>query len=284
MRTVYFDTNAYVDAFEDRKPGLFPRIKQKVDSGAMITIGSDSLLLEVMNGLTTAPNLELGLTRFFSLDPKWLFVAALGARDVILTFDPIVQTDPVGALFTWQQVLPIFFQEPLLLLVNPDLHIPTVAALKSLFSAPRLDNSEQRRDAHLQNQRHGLMKRLETESKEQLFTWLVTRWLNGHPRSKTFADELLANPDRAPAFRLDFELECYLAKPRNLITLKNEHLDRVHAAVIPFVDFFITGDAALRKALEWYDSTVRLPVGRKPYMAKVCKDWSDVEDRLSEAS
>ena len=103
--------------------------------------------------------------------------------------------------------------------------------------------------------------------------------LTGQPRAAEIAVEAYADPDIAPAFRIAFEIDCYVAKRQATKQVKNEFLDRLHATVIPFVDLFLTGDDALLKALAWYDAEVRLPAGRSSYMDTVCCDWSQFEER-----
>lgn len=278
MTTAFFDTNAFFNVFEDRQPGLYATLQRYAREAGIVPVASDALLREIVEGIET-PNFDIGITRLFALNPRWIFAAALPRRDLILHYDPLVQTDAAGALLTWHEVLPIFFEPPEVLLQFPDLRIPTPEALKQVFRPALLKQHTHRYDDYLKMQHDGLYKRLETESKESLFAWLVTRSLNNDPRGGAFAAELYKNPDRAPAFRLSFELECYLARPVAGRHLKNKFLDRLHATLMPFVDLFITNDVDLIKALEWYDREVRTPAGKAPYMAKVCRGWQEFEER-----
>jgi len=278
MRTAFFDTNAFFNVFEDRQPGQYAALQRYARDAGIVPVATDALLKEIVEGIEK-PNFDIGITRLFALNPRWLFAAALPRRDIILHYDPLVQTDAVETLLTWHEALPVFFEPPDVLLAIPDLRIPTPQALKQIFQPALLKQHTHRYDDYLKMQQDGLYKRMGTESKESLFAWLVTRSLNDDPRGAAFSAEVYKDPDRAPAFRLSFELECYAARPVAGRHLKNKFLDRLHATLIPFVDLFVTNDVDLIKALEWYDREVRVPAGKAPYMDKVCRDWSEFEQR-----
>jgi hypothetical protein len=284
VKTVYFDTNAFVDVFEDRKPGRYATVQDLARRGAIRPVASDVLLKELVEG-GQKPNFDLGLRRFFSLDPRWILAGAgLRQRDLILHYDPMVQTDPLGEQMTWHRALPRFFETPEVLVAIPDLRIPTPGALRQVFEPELLKLEADKYGDFLRWLQDTLFVRLQEQSKEGLFAWLVTRTLNGDPRGATFAAEVYLDPDRAPAFRIAFELDCYAARPQAGKHVKNEFLDRLHATLIPFVDLFVTGDAALIKALVWYDDVVRIPAGRSPYMNKVCRDWQEFESRADDGT
>lgn len=270
MKTVYFDTNAFVDVFEDRQPGRYPPVQELVRSGAIRPVASDALLNELVKG-SEKTSFDLGINRFFSLDPRWMLAGAgLRQRDLILHYFPEVQTDPIEFM-TWHHALPRFFEPSEMLLAVPDLRVPTPAALKQVFLPELLQQHAHRYDDHLKWLQDTLYERLQRDSKETVFAWLVNRVLNGQPRSAAIAAEAYADPDIAPAFRISFELDCSAARPQASKQLKHEFLDRLHATIMPFVDFFVTGDEELLKALKWYDEAVRIPAGRTSYMDRVCR-------------
>ena len=117
------------------------------------------------------------------------------------------------------------------------------------------------------------------DPKDDVFRWLVVQTLNKDPRGYVFADQLLVDPNRAPAFRLAFELDCYKADTTTT-WLKNPFFDRLHIGAIPYVDFFVTSDAKLSNQLQWYDTNVRIPFGKAPYMTKVCGDFTEFARRI----
>lgn len=280
MKTVYFDTNAFVDVFEDRKPGRFATVQNLARRGLIRPVASDALLKEIVEG-SQEPNFDLGITRFFSLDSRWMLAGAgLRQRDLLLHFYPDLQTDRIE-FTTWQQALPRFFEPPEILVAIPDLRIPTPQALRQVFTPELLKLESKKYDDYLKWLQDTLYERLQRESKESLFIWAAKRVLKGKPRLAEMAAEAYANLDIAPAFRIAFELDCYAAKPQATKHVKNEFLDRLHATIIPFVDLFVTGDEALLKALTWFDADVRLPAGKSPYMAKVCGDWQTFESRAT---
>ena len=75
VKTVYFDTNAFVDVFEDRKPGRFAKVQDLARRELIRPVASDALLKEVAEG-SQKPNFDLGITRFFSLDSRWMLAGA----------------------------------------------------------------------------------------------------------------------------------------------------------------------------------------------------------------
>src|SRR5438046_1441159 len=48
VKTVYFDTNAFVDVFEDRKPGRYATVQDLVRRGLVRPVASDALLKELV--------------------------------------------------------------------------------------------------------------------------------------------------------------------------------------------------------------------------------------------
>ena len=283
MKTVYFDTNAFVDVFEDRKPGRYATVQELVQRRLIRPVASDALLKELVEG-SQKPNFDLGITRFFSLDARWMLAGAgLRQRDLLLHFYPDLQTDRIEFM-TWQEALPRFFEPPEILLAVPDLRIPTPQALRQVFTPELLKLESKKYDDYLKWLQDTLYERLQKESKESLFIWLAKRVLTNQPRAAEMAAEAYAELDIAPAFRIAFELDCYAARTKATKHVKNEFLDRLHATIIPFVDLFVTSDDALLKALAWFDEEVRLPAGKSPYMAKVCGDWQTFEDRAGEES
>jgi hypothetical protein len=282
VKTVYFDTNAFVDVFEDRKPGRFATVEDLARRELIRPVASDALLKEVVEG-SQKPNFDLGIKRFFSLDSRWMLGGAgLRQRDLLLHFYPDLQTDRIE-FTTWQKALPRFFEPPEILVAIPDLRVPTPHALRQVFTPELLKLESEKYDDYLHWLQNTLYDRLQKESKENLFIWLAKRVLRGQPRAAEMAAEAYADLDIAPAFRIAFELDCYAAKPRVTKRVKSEFLDRLHATIIPFVDLFVTGDDALLKALARFDQEVRLPAGKSPYMAKVCGDWPTFEERASRA-
>ena len=95
--TVYFDTNNAIDVFEDRKASLFQRLRTNVESCNVQVIASDILLVEMLEG-NHLPKFATGVERLFSLVPKWLYIASLTSRELLIEYDPMVMTDTVGAL------------------------------------------------------------------------------------------------------------------------------------------------------------------------------------------
>jgi hypothetical protein len=279
VKTAYFDTNAFVDVFEDRQPGRYTAVQELVRSRVIRPVASDALLRELVEGSQKA-SFDLGINRFFSLGPGWMLAGAgLRQRDLILHYFPEVDTDRIE-FTTWHQALPRFFEPPEILVAVPDLRIPTPASLKQVFLPELLQKHSHRYDNHLKWLQDTLYERLKKESKETLFAWLVNRVLNGQSRSAAIAAETYADPDIAPAFRISFELDCYAARPQASKQVQNEFLDRLHATIIPFVDFFVTGDEKLLKALKWYDEAVRIPAGRAPYIDRICR-VSEFENRAT---
>jgi predicted nucleic acid-binding protein len=280
MKTVYFDTNAFVDAFEDRKPGRYATVQELAQRGLIQPVASDALLKELVEG-SQKPNFDLGINRFFSLDPRWMLAGAgLRQRDLLLHFYPDLQTDRIEFM-SWHEALPRFFEPPEILLAVPDLRIPTPQALRQVFAPELLKLELKKYDDYVKWLQDTLYERLQKETKAELFVWLAKRVLTNQPRAAEMAAEAYAALDIAPAFRIAFELDCYAAKPKATKHVKNEFLDRLHATIIPFVDLFVTSDDALLKALAWFDAEVRLPAGKSPYMAKVCGDWQTFEERAA---
>jgi hypothetical protein len=275
--TSYFDTNTSIDIFEDRKPGLFPKLESHVKSGNLQVVASDVLLVEMLEG-NHLPKFKQGAARLFSVSPKWLYLVSLTAREVILEYDSLVVTDPVGALLDWKELLPLI-TEHADISAYPNLKIPTPEALLQFYPPGMVKQLLGEYDTYLDERQKALATRLKHNGKDEVFRWLVVQTLNKDPRGTAFATALLADPDRAPAFRLAFELDCNKAGTVSS-WLKNPFFDRLHVGAIPYVDLFVTSDGTLIKQLEWYDRNIRIAAGKPPYMPKVCRDFAEFENRI----
>jgi hypothetical protein len=275
-KAVYFDTNTFIDIFEDRKPGLFTKLELHVKSGEAQVVASDILLVEMLEG-NHLPQFKVGAKRLFSLSPKWLYITSLTAREVILGYDPLVATDPVGALIEWKELLPLITEHADLSEI-PDLQFPTPEALLDFYPPGSVKQLLARWDKYLEERQKALVGKLKQDSNDDVFRWLVVQTLNKDPRGAAFATKLLADPDRAPAFRIAFELDCNKAGTTSS-WLKNPFFDRLHVGALPYVDLFVTNDGNLIKQLEWYDANIRIPAGKPPYMPKVCRDFAEFESR-----
>lgn len=90
-RTIYFDTNAYVDVFEGRRADLYERVAAAVRVGALQLVTSEVALTEIGEG-SDLPSFVVGLDRFLSWKPKWMFLTGLVTREVIFAYDPQFST------------------------------------------------------------------------------------------------------------------------------------------------------------------------------------------------
>ena len=116
MKSAYFDTNAFVDVFEDREPEWYPTVQGLVRSGAIGPVASDVVLGELVEGSQNA-NFGLGITRFFTLDPCWILAGgALGPRNLLLRYFSEIKTEPIE-LMPWQQAVLLFLDGPEILKV-----------------------------------------------------------------------------------------------------------------------------------------------------------------------
>jgi len=281
-KNVYFDTNAHLDIFEQRRPDLFAKISELVEHSAITVVSSEVGFTEALEGSHLA-TFAAGISRFFSVHPKWIYLTGMTARDVIFAYDPSFLTPDgkPGQLLEWGELLPRI-TEPTDIVNFPGLETPTSEAIQAYWPhdviRPRMNYWREQ----LKTRQAGLQNLLRKEPADEVFRRLVASVLRVSANEATpFANELLGNGDIAPAFRTQFALDVLTADTTKPRELKNDFFDFLHAGVLPHIDIFVTRDEGFVERLKWYDATVREPQKLSPYTEKVCSNWTEFDKVVS---
>jgi len=282
-KTIYLDTNVYVDVFEGRRPELFDRVRHQVETGTLQLVSSEVALTEIAEG-NHLPSFDVGISRFFALKPKWIYLTGLTAREVIFAYDPQFATPDgtPGTLLKWRELLALITSRDDLA-AFPDLIIPTANALRDFLPRDAVQSRMKYWKDQLKLRQRGFVEhRNRAGSSVALFQNLVAYILRESSAGVAdFVHALHSDPTSAPAFRTDFELNDATLQDAAPKWLKNKFFDHLHAGVIPYVDLFITHDHDLIAKLEWYDENFLGSAGVFSYRPKLCSDWLTVEQRLS---
>jgi hypothetical protein len=284
MRTVYFDTNAYIDVFELRDPTLFPIVADLAWRGALRPVMSEVHLIELLASSSRSGVCD-GLRRLFSVGADWLLLTALGRRELAFLYDgrrkPLVHVPP-GSLMPWVEAMPYILTDQALAR-DEDLGVPTPESLVRELPREALVEARQSLEAELHTHRNEIREMLAyVDTRKNVFRKFVACALEMTlGATETLAETLWADPDRAPAFRIEVEIGCeYLSRPEPKWT-PNDLFDYGHAGAIAYVDAFITSDGAGKKIgllqrLKWYDDAVRKPRGVTPYGSKIFRSVRDL--------
>ena len=280
---MYFDTNAHFDVFERRRPELFPIISALANMSRIQIVASEVGFTEIFEG-SHLPSFDAGLRDFLAVRPKWIYLTGMTAREVIFAYDPQFRTPDgsPGTLLDWTEFIRKI-SEPADLATIRDLTVPTEEALHAFLPPGIVAESLKYWKQQLKVRQAGVRRFLASGSKDDVFRRMVASIVRLNIEDASdFANDLLANADQAPAFRLQFELDVLTVNTTKPKWLKNDFFDFMHAGVLPHVDIFVTRDETFTERLAWYDANVRSPQGLTPYMMKVCRDWRATLVRLND--
>lgn len=263
-------------------------LESLVGSGDLRIVASELNLVEMLAG-NHRPSFIPGVASLFSVSPRWLLMTGLGTREVAQLYDgpnaPSVET-PAGAFLEWPEFVGWIVSRATIDAI-PNLTTPTAEALLEAFPAGTTAASvnDLRDQLHeLRDEVRDMLTYLDTP--QNLFRVLVASALrNNFGATRELADRLWANPDLAPAFRLEAELSCRVLNVEHPKWTTNDFVDHGHVAALGYVDLFVTRDGLGRtpgmiQKIEWYDQAVREPRGLTPYSTKLCRGWSELLRKL----
>jgi len=283
MLQVYFDSNMLFDVL-GRRDGLFQRVNAGVAKGLVEVVVSDTNLLELFGG-GDRPSFEREVERLLLLRPRWAHVAILTQRELSTedaaltsgtTVPPLLIVEPWGdflshvATSDHEAVLP------------HDALIPTPEAFAALFATDTLKERMSFWRAELRAVRHRVAEEMAFVRTRRNFYWKTVAYTlrRNFKSTSDLVDLLWGDADRAPAFRIDFELTMNDLDRHPPKWTTNNFIDHVHARLLPYVHIFVTRDGPFLEKLRWFDKAVRSASGLVPYGTKICDDWSTVEAQL----
>jgi hypothetical protein len=286
--TVYFDTNVFFDIFEARDPTLFPKLQNLVNAGRLQVLASDINILEFLAG-NHLPGFAPAVSRLFSVSPSWLYLTGLAKREVVFAFDEPRRARsllPLADRYDWPGLLPLIVEKDALTAI-PDLSIPTDAALVAAYPP----GSIKKREDFWQNELSEMQTTIRDElvyvrTCDNIFRKVVASVLKVNlGRARDLADKLLANPDTAPAFRLEVELTCHVLRVAIPRWNRNDFMDHIHAGIFGYVDLFVTRDGLGKKPgliqkIKWFDDNIRVPRGLDRYTDRLCAGFEELERRV----
>jgi hypothetical protein len=108
VRTVYLDTNVFLDAFERDHAHIYGDLKDWHTTGAIQIVASELNLIEVLAG-NHRPSFASGIDRLMALSPRWIHIGGMGVREVAAEysrFEKTVLKGPVGIMIVGRKYFP----------------------------------------------------------------------------------------------------------------------------------------------------------------------------------